>query len=563
MDFQVSALLSLVEALLLAGGAHQGKFGLQLDNLPLVDILRFFVICFFVHYGVFKFYRIVIYPHFVSPMRHLPGPKDNHPFLGQFLKLLFHPSPVGLHLKWHHTWPDAPFIRYLGLGNQETLLINTLEAHKEVLQTHCYSFVKPEVLYRFVGEISGRGLLFIEGEQHKRLRRAMSVLFTPAALKKIAPIFQHSAEDLAVYFHKNLDSRGQIIIDSVDMFSKVSLDIAGKTVMGLNLNNLGDEDPEKSFRANYRRLLQPPLLSAIISFINTAVPVRKFIPLEANLGFIRATKNLWRITREAVDQRIVDYDSALERGKPFQSPGLEGIGMDLLTMMVEERNKEKLQDLLTEHELVEQVLTFLAGGHETAATTLSWSAYLLASRPHMQDKLRAEVMELMSKYHDGGRPGAAEVDKLQYLDNFIKECLRRFPPIVNTFREAAHDVTVCNTFIPKGTLLYFSFSVANLSKDVWGPDADEFRPERWENLKGEAASPYAVETFLNGPRMCLGKVFAMMELKAILIELLLSFRFLPAPEWAALGENIPPLANPSITITPKGGLRVVLERLDI
>jgi hypothetical protein len=104
-------------------------------------------------------------------------------------------------------------------------------------------------------------------------------------------------------------------------------------------------------------------MSAIISFINTAVPVRKFIPLEANLGFIRATKNLWRIAREVVDQRIVDCDNALERGKPFQSPGLEGIGMDLLTMMVEERNKDKLQDLLTEHELVEQVLTFLAGGH--------------------------------------------------------------------------------------------------------------------------------------------------------------------------------------------------------
>jgi len=100
--------------------------------------------------------------------------QDNHPFFGQFLKILLNPSPIALHIKWHHIWPDAPFIRYFGLGNEETLVINTMEAHKEILQTHCYSFRKPEVLYRFVGEISGRGLLFSEGEEHKRLRRAMA-----------------------------------------------------------------------------------------------------------------------------------------------------------------------------------------------------------------------------------------------------------------------------------------------------------------------------------------------------------------------------------------------------
>jgi hypothetical protein len=75
MDFQVSALLSLAEAVLLAGGAQGGRFIFQPDELPIVDILRYFVLCFFVQYGAFKFYRIVIYPHFVSPMRHLPGPK--------------------------------------------------------------------------------------------------------------------------------------------------------------------------------------------------------------------------------------------------------------------------------------------------------------------------------------------------------------------------------------------------------------------------------------------------------------------------------------------------------
>jgi len=174
-------------------------------------------------------------------------------------------------------------------------------------------------------------------------------------------------------------------------------------------------------------LLQPPLLSAIISCINTAVPVRKWIPLEANRGFVRATNNLWRLTRECVDQRIADYDDAMKRGDTFQSPVLGGIGKDLLTMMVEERGKKKLQDLLTEHELVNQVLTFLAGGHETSATTMSWAAYILATRPELQEKLRADIFELVAR-NSGERPSPVEVDKLQSLDNFFREILRRFAP---------------------------------------------------------------------------------------------------------------------------------------
>lgn len=104
--------------------------------------------------------------------------QDNHPFLGQFLKILLDPSPIGLHKKWHSQWPRAPFIRYLGLFNEETLIINTPEAHKEILQTQCYSFVKPSQLYRLVGEITGMGLLFSEGDIHKRQRRVLSCEYT-------------------------------------------------------------------------------------------------------------------------------------------------------------------------------------------------------------------------------------------------------------------------------------------------------------------------------------------------------------------------------------------------
>lgn len=122
-------------------------------------------------------------------------------------------------------------------------------------------------------------------------------------------------------------------------------------------------------------------------------------------------------------------------------------------------------------------------------------------------------------------------------------------------------MNICGTFIPKGTVIVFNFSQVNLSHTIWGDDAEEFQPERWEDLKGEAASPYAFETFSNGPRICVGKSFAYMEIKCILVDILTRFRVLPTPVVAGYGLENPPLQNPSITVIPKGGLNVVLEKL--
>jgi len=104
-------------------------------------------------------------------------------------------------------------VRYLSLANEETLLINTPEAHKEVFQTHCYAFQKPDVLFRFIGEIIGRGLLFAEGAEHKRQRRILYELFSMPNLKKLMPVFQEAAAGLAEFMDRELDAEGRGVID--------------------------------------------------------------------------------------------------------------------------------------------------------------------------------------------------------------------------------------------------------------------------------------------------------------------------------------------------------------
>lgn len=83
-------------------------------------------------------------------------------------------GPNELYIKWARQWPDAPFIRHLNWGNSEVLLVNNLEAAREVLQTHAYSFVKPGFFVKLVGEMMGTGVLFSVGEQHKQVRRIIA-----------------------------------------------------------------------------------------------------------------------------------------------------------------------------------------------------------------------------------------------------------------------------------------------------------------------------------------------------------------------------------------------------
>ena len=142
--------------------------------LSISDIFFSFAILFSLQYLTINLYYICIYPFFVSPLRHIPGPKDHHPLIGQTLNQYRANGPYELYLAWSQKWPTAPFIRYISFGNTETLLVNSLKAHQEVLSTQCYSFVKPPFFARIVGEVTGMGLVFAEGDEHKKQRKLLN-----------------------------------------------------------------------------------------------------------------------------------------------------------------------------------------------------------------------------------------------------------------------------------------------------------------------------------------------------------------------------------------------------
>ena len=116
-----------------------------------------------------------------------------------------------------------------------------------------------------------------------------------------------------------------------------------------------------------------------------------------------------------------------------------------------------------------------------------------------------------------------------------------------TQRQAATDVVVDGVFIPKGTIVLVVHMVPHHSERIWGPTVEDFNPDRWDDLPREAADPYAFQAFATGPRICIGKQFAILEYKTIMIELLRRFEF------ESIGRELR-FERGAVSLRPDGGM---------
>ncbi|KAK9422289.1 putative Cytochrome P450 monooxygenase [Seiridium unicorne] len=547
--------LAALEAFVL----HKLSFGIASDTAA-TQILGLFL----VHYLVLKYYRIVLYHKYVSPLRHLPGPKGGHFLLGQTVNILRAETPTSLYIEWMRKWPDAPFIRYLGVGNREFLLPNSLEAYKEVLQTQCYSFRKPDWFTRMTREVIGKGLLSQEGEEHRANRRMLNVPFSAANTKKLEPLFKEKARGIGSVFDEAIsagDDAGKTgVIDCTEIFSKATLDIMGVAVLGQELSHLStvqyrakasDGAPTSihhdnySFYQAYHIFFSPGPVGKLLTFFNGFFPMR-WLPLQANREFKFAMKWLNATLTQVCRDRFREIRDAKKTNRYDGNAE----SRDITTFMVEESLPGGSIAGLSEEVFVGHLLQGMAAGHETSATVLSWSLLILAQHQDIQQKLRQEIETLFAH---NSEPSYTEIENLAYLDNFIKENLRVYSPSTTYHRQADRDVVIEGYRLPNGTCVDVCPSLAMLNPLIWGEDADKVDVTRWERLTSQQLNPFAFGAFSNGPRICIGRAFALLEIKTILVELVPKYRFLSV-------EKNYTVENPNLTLRP-AGLEIRLEKI--
>jgi len=194
----------------------------------------------------------------------------------------------------------------------------------------------------------------------------------------------------------------------------------------------------------------------------------------------------------------------------------------------------------------------------------SWGIFLLCRYPAVQEKLRAEIRSHIPSIQDDIT--AADIDNCHYLHAVCAEILRLWSPVTLTMRVAANDATLAGQFIPKGTTVILAPWAINTSTTLWGPDALEFKPERWldadgtANNRGGADSNYSFLTFLHGPRSCIGQKFAQAEFACLLAAWVGSFE-IEFEKGSPLAEGEPEVEG-GITSKPKGGLWVHLKEVE-
>jgi cytochrome P450 len=203
---------------------------------------------------------------------------------------------------------------------------------------------------------------------------------------------------------------------------------------------------------------------------------------------------------------------------------------------------------MSDQQLRDELVTLMLAGHETTALTLSYGFYLLARHPEAERRLAAEVEDVL-----GGRPPAvADVPHLRYAEWVVRESMRLYPPAWGLGREAITDCEVAGYHVPRGTQLWLTQWVVHRD-GRWFAEPDAFRPERWDNDLVRRLPRCAYFPFGDGPRVCIGVNFAMMEAVLILAAVAQRFRL-------TLASERPLELEPTITLRPKDGILMRTEQ---
>ncbi|XP_060801288.1 cytochrome P450 4d2 [Amyelois transitella] len=347
-------------------------------------------------------------------------------------------------------------------------------------------------------------------------RKIISALLSHRNVTKFEPVFAKNSKILTEQLQPHV---GKDAFSIWEHLNALTLDITCITILGIDLNS--------------QMNLQDPLRTAVTGVMDLAGEI--LMQFWYHVEFImKRTKNYRKFLK--YDQVINDYvNVAMKKhaqitkddSKTLSIDNEEGEAFSLLHLLTELKEQRGF-----DHTMIhDESLGLLLAASETTAVSSSMVCVLLSRVPHVQHKVYQELMEV---FGESDRDVTNEdLPRLRYLEAVIKETQRLYPPGPYITRKALEDfVLPSGVEVPKGTNFLISIYALNRNPKYWGPDADEFRPERF--LDGSFSEKTIHFAFSNGPRGCPGTVFAMMVMKTVLATLLRQYRLLPAAPGAPL-----------------------------
>ncbi|KAF7819157.1 cytochrome P450 94A1-like [Senna tora] len=409
---------------------------------------------------------------------------------------------------------------------------------EHMLKTNFDNYPKGTRFISLLEDFLGRGIFNSDGDLWKVQRKTASYEFNTKSLRNFV------MENVTVEIQTRLlpllsrASHDHRILDLQNILERFAFDNVCKLAFNADPGCLiGDGTTGEDFM---RAFEDATTLSSgrFMYVLPNLYKIKKWF----NVGSERRLRESIATVHEFADNIIRSRMQAKEEANEEQ---------DLLSRFIgtEESSPEFLRDI---------VISFILAGRDTTSTALTWFFWILCSRPDVKQKLREELRGI--RVREGKRIGDAfgyeELKEMTYLQAAISETMRLYPPVpVDTKVCLKKDVLPDGTVIEKDWFItYHTYGMGRM-ESVWGKDCCEFKPERWiENGVYRGENPFRYPVFHAGPRMCLGKDMAYIQMKCIAASMLESF------EIEAQDKDTCPHYLLSLTLRMKGGLPVTVTQ---
>ncbi|KAI6037503.1 cytochrome P450 [Pisolithus marmoratus] len=390
----------------------------------------------------------------------------------------------------------------------------------------------------------GKGLFWAEGESHRRQRRSIAPSFNSAAIRALCPVIHRTVDRLKAAWEASIDANGSgsVVLDVQKWMNYMSyvrsLHHAAQLVILFSLDAFGIAGFSYDFGSLDGK--PNPMISVLDAFGVPTSPnfwdgsvllLSLFFPMVLNVP----TSRIGMFAK--LQARMSEICDTLIENATRHKEGVSNEQASTISLLLKAEDGDSGWRI-TREEVVSQLRTLVFASYEPTAIIMTWALLEVARHPDVQTKLREELLSF------GGEPSYDQFTTgFPYLDAVVQETLRVHPAIQDLIRQASEDdviplsepvwtksgEVVDSIAVERGTVISISVPYMNYSDAIWGPDAKAFRPERWLEVDGGTRKAQEVKgyrhllTFSDGPRTCIGKLFAIAEIKTVLSVVVKNF----------------------------------------
>ncbi|MEL7315166.1 MAG: cytochrome P450 [Cyanobacteria bacterium J06559_3] len=403
----------------------------------------------------------------------------------------------------------------LRLGVSPACLLADPDIIMEVLRERTV-FTKNTPGWQAIRTLVGRGLLGSDGDYWARQRQLTQPVFHQQRIIAYGDLMVQATEKLLRTWQD--DTTRDVHQDMM----RLTLDIVMQTLLSVDLEGEAAQAIAHALDLSMQWFSQQQKQGFLLP---------NNFPLPLTRRYLAAVNAMDELIYQLIQQRRASKDDT----------------GDLLAMLLQVKD-ETDGSQMSDRQLRDELTTLVLAGHETTANAMAWTWMLLAQNPAVATQLHQELDAVLQ----GRSPTVVDIPQLPVTQAILKESMRLYPPVSLIARSASQAYVLQSYQIPKNCIILMSPWVMQRS-DRYFEEPLAFKPERWQSDLEKQLPKGVYIPFGEGPRICIGKGFAQMEATLILATLAQQYQLDLMPE-----ATIEPL--PSITLRPKGGVRMTLRR---